>query len=189
MNINRYFIIACLITLILILIFSHCELKKSKNHAVAVIDIDDIKQRPYIDLSPIEFDLTHNIYIYMKDSKPEIVRNISKLDKYKYKVENVKQHISEVLTQPVRSICNNIKNAIISRTPLQCLFGASVDIANVVGLTSILSPDESITIEHHIDDNVSAFIANNYLYIIRNKVYSDKPTKRSREETDTKTTD
>ena len=166
MNVKNYFIVICFVVALLVLLLSYIELKKAKNYAFAVIPFKDLDDKPFVILSPQDFNLIrYPVYVYKSDNNN--IGYESSYEKYKYRKDVVKEHVSQVLLTPLKSVTGNISNVFKSKTPVNNLYGAATEAMNLVNICSLMSCNESIyTIEHHVEDNISAFVSENLLYII-----------------------
>lgn len=160
MNKQKLFLLVSFVVLLVILVLSYVEMNTCKDHALIAIDIKQLADEPCLTITPAAIPLKHNVYIYKNaDSKHQTPSG--------YVKEDIYEHVASSIITPVHDIFHKIKQAKHSYSPINNVYGAitkATDVMSVVSLAT--SPDAKYILEHHPDDDINAFIANDIIYVI-----------------------
>ena len=144
---------------------SYIEMKQCISKAFAVIDIKEFNKTDCIIISPDFYPIKHNIYVYPVESRN--VHHTSDYAKNAYVSAEISEHIANAVLSPIKSAKNKLKEAKSSYSPINSLYSAASDAMNITNVMSLqLSNSGKYTIEYHAEDNISTFIANNFIYIL-----------------------
>jgi hypothetical protein len=125
------------------------------------IDTKQLIETPTLTITPAVIPVKHNVYIYSSTDEEKIRPHTG------YIKEDIYEHIASSIITPVNDIFHKIKQAKHSYSPINNVYGAitkATDVMSVVSLTS--SPNTRYVLEHHTEDDVNAFLANDIIYVV-----------------------
>ena len=161
MNKQKLFLLVSFVVLVVILLLSYVEMNNCKDHALLAIDTKQLNDDPCLTITPAVIPMKHNVFIYnaVDESKHKTPPGYIKEDNY--------EHVASSIITPVHDIFHKIKQAKHSYSPINNMYGAitkATDVMSVVSLAS--SPNTKYFMEHHPDDDITAFLANDIIYVI-----------------------
>ena len=165
MNNKLLFIIISLVLIVVIMMLSVVEMKQCELKAMTAIDTREINSKGVIVLSPKTLPIKHTAYIYLTDTK-----NVDYADDYirkQYITEDVGEHFANLVLKPFKSFVNKAKQANKSYSPINTMYNALSDATNVVAVMSLsVSNDAKYILEHHVEDDIHGFIADEFVYLL-----------------------
>ena len=161
MNIQKRFIIISAIIFIIIVLLSYVEMTQCEHSAIFTLDIREVESKGCLKLHVDD----HTIYVYNKITFP--IPYNDDYESSKYIKSNVTEHLASKVLTPIKSIFCNIKDCPHNSAPINTLYNAVSEGASIFNIVQYLTGvEQKLILEHHKNDNISAFIEDGFLYII-----------------------
>lgn len=161
MNSSYLFIIISIAVLLLILMLSYIEMNNCKTHAMLAIDIKQLNKNPTIVLTPDMLPIKNNAYIYSTTCSEMVRPHVG------YVKDDICEHVASSIMNPIKEVINKVKKIKNSTSPINTIYSAVTKASDVVSISTLSStPETKYILEHHPNDNITAFISDDFIYFV-----------------------